>query len=167
MSNFGESINLRCVTPEDEELVLRVYSSTRAEELERVPWSEEQKLVFLQMQSKAQHDHYREVYPQAEYLLIIRGDRPIGRLYKAEKDSEIRVLDLTILPEERNSGIGTYLIRNLIAEGEQLNKAVTIHVESFNRSLVLFQRLGFKKVQENGIYFLMERPANGYASESE
>jgi ribosomal protein S18 acetylase RimI-like enzyme len=167
MSNFGESINLRCVTPEDEELVLRVYSSTRAEELERVPWSEEQKLVFLQMQSKAQHDHYREVYPQAEYLLIIRGDRPIGRLYKAEKDSEIRVLDLTILPEERNSGIGTYLIRNLIAEGEQLNKAVTIHVESFNRSLGLFQRLGFKKVQENGIYFLMERPANAYATEPE
>src|SRR4030095_1855471 len=101
MSNFGESINLRCVTPEDEELVLRVYSSTRAEELERVPWSEEQKLVFLQMQSKAQHDHYREVYPQAEYLLIIRGDRPIGRLYKAEKDSENRGLDLTTLTGAR------------------------------------------------------------------
>jgi ribosomal protein S18 acetylase RimI-like enzyme len=167
MSNFGDSINLRRVTPEDEELLLRIYSSTRAEELERVPWSEEQKRMFLQMQSKAQHDHYREVYPQTEYLLIFRGDRPIGRLYKAEKDSEIRVLDLTILPEERNSGIGTYLIRNLIAEGEQANKAVTIHVESFNRSLGLFRRLGFQKAQENGIYFLMERPANGSCQEAE
>jgi ribosomal protein S18 acetylase RimI-like enzyme len=162
MSEFGESINLRCVTPEDEQLLLKIYSSTRAEELERIPWSEEQKLAFLQMQSKAQHDHYREVYKQAEYLLILRGDRPIGRLYKAEKESEVRVLDLTILPEERNGGVGTYLLRNLITEAEQLNKAVSIHVESFNRSLGLFQRLGFKKMQENGIYFLMERPANAH-----
>jgi ribosomal protein S18 acetylase RimI-like enzyme len=33
---------------------------------------------------------------------------------------------------------------------------VTIHVEVFNPALRLYERLGFKKVAENGPYHLME-----------
>ena len=44
----------------------------------------------------------------------------------------------------------------LLREAKQAKKRVTIYVESFNPSLRLFERLGFRKVEENGFQFLME-----------
>lgn len=42
-------IELRPAAPDDEPLLRRVYASTREEELEQVPWTDEQKASFLDM----------------------------------------------------------------------------------------------------------------------
>ena len=68
---------------------------------------------------------------------------------------------MTVLPEFQNNGIGTSLLRDLLEEANQSKKRVLIYVETFNPSLRLFERLGFKSIAEEGINFLMEwRPAN-------
>jgi ribosomal protein S18 acetylase RimI-like enzyme len=73
---------------------------------------------------------------------------------------ETRILDITVLPEYRNRGIGTSLLRDLLDEASHPGKRVRIHVETFNPSLRLLERLGFKSIAEEGINFLMEwRPA--------
>lgn len=150
------TLTLRPVSPDDEPFLLEVYASIRADELALVPWTDEQKQVFLLMQLKAQHEHYRSVYPGAAFQLILWGGMSVGRLYVARGEDEIRILDITLLPQYRNRGIGSALIEQLIAEAVAPGKAVSIHVESFNPSLRLFQRLGFSKREENGINFLME-----------
>jgi ribosomal protein S18 acetylase RimI-like enzyme len=78
-------------------------------------------------------------------------------LYIARWPEEIRIVDLALLPEYRNAGIGTGILTDLIAEATQSNKPVRIHVERFNPALNLYRRLGFAKIGEHGVYDLMER----------
>lgn len=152
-----DDIGLRRITPEDEPFLFEVYASTRAEEMMLVPWTEAQQQEFLRMQFLAQHNHYQSEYPNAEYQVISQGDCPIGRLYVDRRAEEIRILDVTLLPEYRNQGIGTPLIQALIAEGADSGKPVSIYVDSLGRAGRLFERLGFSKVENNGINCLFVR----------
>ena len=149
-------ITLRDALPEDEPFLLEVYASTRAQELALVPWDDEQRKSFLTMQFVAQHSHYREQFPDASYSLIYRDDLPLGRLYVLREEHEIRILDIAVLPEHRNGGIGTSLLRDLLDEAAEAGKRVLIYVETYNPSLRLFERLGFSRVSEEGINFLLE-----------
>jgi GNAT superfamily N-acetyltransferase len=155
------SITLREVTAEDEAFLLEVYASTRALELSLVPWSDEQREAFLKFQFDAQHSHYRTQFPEASYQIIFNDTERVGRLYVLKDTAEIRILDLTVLPQHRNAGIGTLLMRDLLTEAEQTGKPVSIWVEQFNPSQTLFQRLGFSKIKEDGYNYLMQWRPNG------
>lgn len=153
-------ITLRAALPEDEPFLLEVYASTRAQEMALVPWDDNQRKSFLTMQFAAQHSYYKAQYPDASYSLICREEVPLGRFYVLRNEEDIRILDLTLLPDYRNGGIGTALLQNLLEEAAQSGKRVQIYVETYNPSLRLFERLGFKNIAEEGINFLMEwRPA--------
>ena len=149
-------ITLREVTAEDDAFLLEVYASTRALELSLVPWSDEQREAFLKFQFDAQHKHYRTQYPEASYQIIFDDTERVGRLYVLRDPAEMRVLDITIMPQHRNAGIGTLLMRDLLTEAEQSGKPVSIWVEHFNPSQTLFQRLGFSKIEEDGYNYLMQ-----------
>lgn len=150
------AITLRDACENDLAFLLEVYGSTRADELALVPWSDEQKAAFLKFQFDAQHKFYHDQYPEASYNIILQDGQPIGRLYVVREDGEIRIMDITVLLRCRNQGVGASLIRELLAEGRATGKPVRIWVEHFNPSLSLFERLGFSKIQEEGINCLME-----------
>lgn len=148
-------VTFRPVTADDERLLVRVYGSTRLEELALTNWDEAQRDAFLRMQFAAQQAHYRQTYPDAEHLIILLDTESVGRLYLAEIEAEIRIVDVTILPDHRNAGIGTAIIKQLMEEAATIGKPLRIYVESFNPSLRLFERLGFVKVDESGYSFLL------------
>lgn len=150
------TVTFRPVKEEDQDFLFKVYASTREEEMARVAWSDAQKEAFLLMQFNAQALHYRERYPDASLEVILVDSKPAGRLYKAMLDDEIRIIDITLLPERRGHGAGTPIIRDIMDEAAKIDKAVRIHVESFNRSLRLFHRLGFVPVEDSEVYTLME-----------
>ncbi len=150
------TISLRDVTREDEALLREIYACTRAHELAMVTWSDEQREAFLRFQFDAQDSYYRAQFPDASYQLILDDAEPVGRLYIFRDAAEIRILDITVLPQYRHSGIGTSLIRDLLADSDRSGKAVTIWVEQFNPSRTLFQRLGFAKIQDDGYSDLLE-----------
>jgi ribosomal protein S18 acetylase RimI-like enzyme len=154
---MSAAISLRPVGPGEEAFLYRVYASTRVEELALTSWDEPQKEAFLRMQFNAQHKYYQEQFPDASYLIILRDGVPAGRLYLGRWESEIRIIDITLVPEHRNAGIGTFLLGELFAEGDQAGKPVSIHVERFNPALRLYERLGFTQVADQGVYYLMER----------
>ena len=81
----------------------------------------------------------------------------------ARLDHEIRIADITLLPAERNAGIGSYLINELLLEAKRTGRVVRIYVEEFNPSLHLFERLGFSRAEQHGIYILMEWTASQHA----
>lgn len=147
---------LRPITPGDMEFLHRVYASTREEELAVTGWSEEQKEQFLRMQFGAQHDHYQKHFPDAKYDVILAGDTPIGRLYVDRRVDEIRIIDIALLAEHRGAGVGGGLVRQLIDEAATDGKSVRIHVEHNNPAMRLYERLGFKKIEDVGVYHLME-----------
>lgn len=150
------SILLRDVTAEDERFLREVYASTRALELSLVPWSDEQREAFLKFQFDAQDSHYRKQYPEASFQVILKEAEPVGRLYLVRGSAEIKILDITVLPQYRNAGIGTRLLREVLSEAEKTGRTVVIWVEHFNPSQNLFKRLGFSKIDEDGYNHLME-----------
>ena len=141
-----------------------VYASTRADELALVDWDEGQKAAFVQMQFAAQHQYYREHYTHAAFQVILCDGMPAGRLYVARWTAEIRIIDIALLPEYRNRGIGSLLFERLFAEAAQTGKRVSVHVERFNPALRLYARLGFQPVAERGVYTLMEWSPSGEPS---
>ncbi len=156
-----KGIFLRPARPEDKESLLRVYASTRADEMSIVPWTDAQKDDFVRMQFHAQHVHYTTHYPDAEFSIIVKDDQDIGRIYIDRRGDEIRIVDIALLPDFRRSGIGTGLIRQILDEGDATGKPVRIHVERFNSALRLYERLGFNVIRDAGVYFLMEyRPTH-------
>lgn len=150
------SINLRGVQAEDEGFLFAVYASTRAEEMQLADWDAAQKEAFLRMQFNAQHQYYLENYPGAEFHVILSGEQPIGRLYLHRRDDELRIMDISLLPEYRRRGIGSTLLQEIMAHAANQNLPVTIHVEQFNPAQSLYQRLGFRVRQDKGVYLLME-----------
>ena len=133
-----------------------VYASTREEELAQTNWTTEQKRVFCQMQFEAQTAHYLQHYLTAEYYVIEAGHDPVGRLYVDRWSREIRIMDIAILPEYRGKGIGTRLLVDLQKEAAGCGKILSIHVERMNPALVLYERLGFRMVEDKGVYLLLE-----------
>jgi ribosomal protein S18 acetylase RimI-like enzyme len=108
------------------------------------------------MQFNAQSQFYIESYPGAEFQVVTLNDQPIGRLYIHRKEDEIRIMDIALLPDHRNLGIGSALIQDILEHGKNLNLPVTIYVEQFNPAMHLYQRIGFRKKEDKGMYVLME-----------
>lgn len=150
------NLTLRPVGPDDHDFLVEVYGSTRAEEMALVPWTNEQRDAFVRSQFAAQQEHYANKYRAASHDIILSNGRPVGRLYVARLDQEIRIIDITLLPAERNAGIGSYLIKQLLDEASRSGKVTRIYVEEFNPSLRLFERLGFSPSEQQGIHLLLQ-----------
>jgi GNAT superfamily N-acetyltransferase len=150
------NLSLRRVTSADEEFVFAVYASTREAEMALVPWDELQRNAFLKMQFAAQQQHYWKEYPDSTHQIIEADRRAIGRMWIARGAGEIHILDIALLPTERNAGIGTAIMHDLLHAAETEDKPLTIYVETFNPSLHLFERLGFKQVEQQGVHYLMQ-----------
>jgi ribosomal protein S18 acetylase RimI-like enzyme len=160
MTSDGQ-ITLRPATAADDDFIFSCYASTRAQELAQVPWSAEQKEAFVRMQYTAQKQHYAAGAPQASHDVIYVDATPVGRIYLDRREDALHILDITVLPQHRNQGTGSLLLRRLLDEAGRARKPVTIYVESFNPSLRLFERLGFRRDhfqqdQEKGFHLLMK-----------
>ena len=155
------STSLRPAQPEDEPFLFEVYASTCADEMALVPWPTEQKYAFLQMQFNVQRQSYTQQFPAAQWSIILRDAESLGRLIVNRADGTIHLIDIALLPEYRNAGIGTLLIQNLLEEAAQSNMPVQLHVDKNNRARRLYNRLGFQITGDTGMYFPMEwRPGD-------
>ena len=150
-------ISFRPIHDGDKPFLYQVYASTRAEELAVVPWDDAEKERFLQFQFDAQHQHYQEHYADASFDVIELDGEPAGRLYLRRCEDEHRVVDIALLPEYRGKGIGGKIMKNIVDEADHAKLPVRIHVEHNNPAMRLYERLGFRQIDDTGVYYLMER----------
>lgn len=156
LSSAGQDITFRPACLEDEPFLRLLYAGTREDELALLDWDQPAKDAFVAMQFHAQHTFYHDQYPDADYLILLHGGQPVGRLYLERFDREIRIIDIAILPGHRNRGIGTAVLLALQREASRHRMPLAIHVEKFNRALRWYLRLGFIAQQDSGVYLLMK-----------
>jgi GNAT superfamily N-acetyltransferase len=153
----GGQLALRPVTNIDDEFLLSVYDSTRAEELAQATWQPGQREAFVKWQFEMQRAEYQVRYPDAEYDVILIDDRPAGRIWIGRDAEQIRLLDIALLPEFQNRGAGTLLLHWLIDEARAANKVLRHMVFVLNNNAHRFyERLGFEVFEEFGAYKHME-----------
>ncbi|HMH43827.1 MAG TPA: GNAT family N-acetyltransferase, partial [Pyrinomonadaceae bacterium] len=150
-----ESITLRPVDERDEDFLIELYKSSRGDDLRGLGWDEDRINEFLEMQyeaqSKLQDDHERV----SDQLVLMNG-KPIGRLWVESRADEIRCVDLALLADYRNQGVGTLLIQRLQEQARPADMPLRLQVIRFNRAVNLLERLGFRRVSETGTHFQME-----------
>ncbi|MEO8135991.1 MAG: GNAT family N-acetyltransferase [Betaproteobacteria bacterium] len=149
-------VAFRHIVDADTPFLRRLYGITREQELRIVPWSEEQKAAFLDMQFAAQKSHYENHYPDCDFLIVELEGKAAGRIYIDRQVSEIRLIDIILLPEYRGRGIGRLLVEEILEEARGTDRKVTIYVEHFNPARGLYDRLGFRHTETNGVYHRME-----------
>ena len=153
-------MSLRASRPDDEPFLRDVYVAYRWEEMEASGWPQPVRLAFLHDQHRIQDLHYRRNYEGAAFAVVEVGGERAGRLYLHRTNSDLRIVDVALMPTFRNRGIGTALLEAILDLGGTLGVAtVSIHVEQSNPALRLYERLGFRKVELRGIYHLLERTA--------
>jgi len=148
---------LRPVAAGDRAFLVELYASVREPELAHVPWDDATRRAFVEQQFAAQDVHYREHYPGATLDVIEVHGEPAGRLYVHRGPRDIRIMDIALAPPFRRRGIGTALLDALIAEAQASGRTLSIHVEADNPARRLYQRLGFARAGEHGVYLLLER----------
>ena len=151
------SIALRPVSPADKEFLLSVYADTREQELSQVQWEEGQKEAFVRWQFERQDEEYNQRYPNARYEMILVDGVPAGRIWIGVDDKQIRLLDIALLQQFQNRGVGTHLLRQLIAEANEAKKPLRHMVFMLNDNAFRFyERLGFVTIEDLGGYKHME-----------
>ena len=153
-------IQLRMAEKKDGTFIETVYRSTREAELSLTNWPEQQKKAFIIMQLMAQLAEYKKNYPGAVYQIVLYKKKAAGRFYTWENDNEIRLIDITLLPQFRGKGIGTQLLQELIKKSIAVKKKISLHVEPGNPALQLYRRSGFKHIKNNGRHYYMEKESD-------
>lgn len=143
---------LRLATAADLDFLFAVYASTRMHELEAVGWPPGEINAFLRMQFDAQRRHYAAVFPDARLEIIEVDGVPVGQRCVHESEREFRLVDLALLPAWRRRGIGEACVQALLGEARRLGKDVALHVLRDNPAQALYARLGFKRMEEAGLY---------------
>jgi ribosomal protein S18 acetylase RimI-like enzyme len=150
-------VSLRPVTDADQEFLIGVYAGTRADELAQTNWDDSQKDAFIRWQYQMQKQEYDARYPDARYDVILVDGVPAGRIWVGADDTQIRLLDIAVIREFQNRGVGTHLLRQLMDEATRDNKALRHMVFVLNDNAFRFyERLGFKTIEDLGGYKHME-----------
>ncbi|MEP7047369.1 MAG: GNAT family N-acetyltransferase [Ilumatobacteraceae bacterium] len=145
---------LRPALPADIDFEAVLYASTR-DDLR--PLGPEVFDGLVGMQFRAQSMSIRLDHPNADRKIVIVEDAPVGRLIVDGSGDSIEVIDVALLPHYRGHGIGTSVLRGVLAHADRSGRAVRLHVEKHSRALRLCERLGFVINGDIGLYFAMTR----------
>lgn len=136
-------LKLASVIPQDESLLYQLYASIRREEFSLLGLSELQMQALLHMQYDAQKNAYHVQCPQAKYELIYYEALPIGRMITDIQSQGIHLVDIALLPDYREKGYGTQLIKSLQSFAIEKQLSVMLHVLQGNPAQRLYERCGF------------------------
>jgi ribosomal protein S18 acetylase RimI-like enzyme len=141
----------------DEAALFQLYTTVRADELEMQGWDPELRNQILRFQFEAQRRGYREQFPAADERVILRDGSPVGWIVVDRSGAELNGIDLALLLEERNKGVGTRVIRGLQQEAAAENRPMVLSVLTLNlRALGLYVRLGFRVISKTDTHTIME-----------
>lgn len=118
----------RRMTPEDVPVISRLEEETFS-----MPWSASS---FLEMISKE----------DARYYVAEKDGKILGGCGVLMIAGEGNITNVVIAPEARNQGIGTAMLRHLMAEGDQEGlTAYTLEVRVSNVAAIhVYEKLGFE-----------------------
>lgn len=90
--------------------------------------------------------------------IVVAGGKDAGFLRVSEKETEIVLISIRLLPQFQNQGIGTKLIKDVLNEASRKNKPVCLQVLKTNPAKRLYEKLGFRVFGETETHFLMRFP---------
>ena len=150
-------IESRPAKDEDGSFLEKLYCRMRENEFARAGLSDIQMQSLLKMQFQMQNQAYRMQFPGAVQYIAEFRETPVGRLIVERGETEIRLIDISLLEEFRNRGFGTLLLDKLKTEAAAGAKPLRLRVLKTNEAAQRFyDRSGFTVIEDTDLYFGME-----------
>jgi GNAT superfamily N-acetyltransferase len=106
-------------------------------------------------------ESFQRQYHQTDYVprqtrIIVADGIDVGWMIVGEADSAFELHEIYLQPEHQGRGIGSHLIKTLLAEAERHSKPVKLQVLKVNvRARQLYERFGFQPAGETKTHLLM------------
>lgn len=136
------TLSFRPVTSSDDAFLFELYASTR-QDIAALGLGDARRTALLHVQWMAQRNGYRMRFPNADHQLVLVNGEPVGRWWVSREPTELRVVDITLLPAHRGTGVGTSLLRSLQEEAALAHKPLRLSVARDSPARRLYARLGF------------------------
>lgn len=95
--------------------------------------------------------HY--LFDQAKIVML--NNQNVGLLKLDEKENRIEIVQIQIDPKFQKKGIGQQIIKEVIKNALANNKELVLSVLKVNPAKELYERLGFKTIEEDEFSFMM------------
>ncbi len=142
-----KALELRKATREDFDFLFNLHKSTMREYVEKTwGWDE-----------AWQRDYFLHHLNPDMLQIIVLNHKDVGSISVMNRDQDLFLSSIEILPEYQNKGIGTHLIKKVIADARSENKPVSLQVlKSNKRAQALYERLGLEKCGETETHYCMK-----------
>jgi GNAT superfamily N-acetyltransferase len=142
------SVDLRTATNEDQDFLFESYKVTLKPYVE---WAWGWEEAF-------QRDSFQKHFPIAQFKVISINGSDAGGLYVEEQDSLRFIRLIYLLPAFQAKGVGRNLIEQEITKTKEAKKVLHLKVVKINPAKSLYDRLGFKVLEENDVTYHLHLP---------
>jgi ribosomal protein S18 acetylase RimI-like enzyme len=151
------TIILRPEAPEDERFLRGLITGIIAGELGAGAWPESVREHLLGIQYTTRRQSCGTGRPGAESHVIQADGQDCGWLLVVTMPHEVRLVEIMVSPMFRGQGIGTFVIRQVLARAAAAGVPVRLNVNVWNTNAArLYLRLGFHRIDGNEVQDLME-----------
>jgi ribosomal protein S18 acetylase RimI-like enzyme len=151
------AVILRPECSRDEAFIRDLILETIAGELGASAWPEPMRSHLLGVQYAGRRQSFRLNFPEAASYVIEAGGMDAGWAVVTEMPQEVFLVEIMVSPECRNRGIGSAVIRQLVAEAAAHRKPIRLTVNAMNSAAIrLYERLGFHCTGGDEVRCLME-----------
>jgi ribosomal protein S18 acetylase RimI-like enzyme len=151
-----QAIDTRPASLHDEGFLFDVFVTTRHDDFTMLEETMRASLLWLQF--TAQQRSYASHFPDAEQKIIqIEGERA-GQFRLASPPGELRVIEISLLPQFRGRGAGRAVYQRIIERAAREGRRVTASVAKSNAgSLAFHLALGFAVERETETDYFVSR----------
>lgn len=144
-------IRLREARPDDVAFARSLYLETMRDITEAlVGWDQ-----------RRQEEGFAGWFELSQARIITADGRDVGWMQTRVSEGEVFLGSLYVIPAMQGLGIGTHVLRELMAQSESGSKALTLAVMKNNRAIRLYERLGFHTTHEDKYKFYMRAGSSG------
>ena len=144
---MGDQIRLRTATAEDLEFLFELLKVSLGAYVEQTygAWHDpDQRARFM-----------ARTQPETHRIIEVDG-QPVGCLAVQWLPDQVKLNRVFLLPSVQGRGIGSQLVRQLLAQAQASHLPVRLRVFKVNPAQCLWRRLGFAVVGETETHVLME-----------
>lgn len=98
---------------------------------------------------------FKDNFDLATSQIIVAFGRDIGQLSIVERQDEIFLSGIYILPGYQSLGLGSQIIRELLDSARANERPVRLQVLVSNPARALYERLGFSVIDKNDTHFIL------------
>jgi ribosomal protein S18 acetylase RimI-like enzyme len=141
-------IELRPVRAEDYRFAWRLYAEGIS------PYA----AAYTAWVDAEQEARFESRYKPGSTWVIRRDGTDVGWMELHEIDEELRLNQLYVAAAQQRKGIGSQVMRQVLAKSRETGKPIALNVLKNNPARRLYERFGFTVVDENDMKFFMTRP---------